>query len=438
MESRRFQRPLLSNAQTKQLAIVTDVGVQVVGTRDTSVDSSPITFTQGTSTQLDETSMDFNNTDPKLEIIKQNQQQLIERLDHMQDIVQGTYSGNNTGPQQEKCIAYLVKDEENNYILISDNIEESEAPESIQTTYVSSQTGTISRQMSEAIRSPPATLNINELETNNKQILKRMYTKFYAGQIVMVDLREDGWFYVAEILQNNGSENYLIGVKVNNDQILAPSHKILPSSTTEFQRLDLLSEQYVLAEHPYFSSCYAPGIITQVEKEQAKVYVEFYDGFKISVAWSAVQPIDRSVYSVLQSNALQYDDKWITQEVVSRRDKNGIFYSSRIVGKSWITRYFIVKFDDGSLQEQSLMYIFKINEAPTMMDIQEGSYVLASGEAGLYMPGCVTTVELEDENQVHVRMCHGEDWTVMKSDVILITEAYYTDLYAYISKVSDE
>ena len=398
-----------SYTQTGARPIFIEQGTQKTGVQDNWTESLPCTFSQGTSTQLDELVLG-PPSDPRLESIESCQKRLLEELEGVSKKVDSLQ-----GEREEPPNAYLVMQPNGQALLVPKEEKEED-----------SQLESSGREQSTILQTTGPALKIQDL---TPPVSSPVSDPFYAGERVLVDSREDGWFYTADVVEQHEG-GYVVCVKVSGDHVLLPMVQILPLLSSERKLPEVYADQRVLAEHPSYPGCYAPGAVMHLVEETGSAMVRLYDEVVCEVQWNRIQPVEADVCVALSELATQRDSGWMTARVVSRRDHTGVFYAGQVVGKSWKTRNFMVQYSDGAIEEQSLAHIFKAPDGEGQ-GIEEGDCALASPDTGLFMPGEV--VERAEERVV-VRFCHGEEKEIELGELIAISRNCYQDMFLYISQ----
>ncbi|KAI6654843.1 hypothetical protein LOD99_2722 [Oopsacas minuta] len=411
-------RPFSAPAHTQTSASIPDTipylvdqGVQVTGMHDKWTESLPSTYTQGTSTQLDDCLLE-PTPDPRMEDMENSQKKLLEELEGVTREVTALKARNSE--VQESPNAYLVMQADGQTMLVPHK-EGAESP----------------HELSRSDQGP--TLLIQDL---TPQVSPPPVVTFSSGESVLVDSRRDGWFYAAEVLSEDidRDSGVTLRMKINGETVWEETDKLLPFSSSESRLPEVYSDQRVLAEHPSFPTCYVPGQILRIDGETGEAEIKFYDDVTCNISWSRIQPVDEAVCSALSEIASQYDSSWITESVVCRREQSGVFYSAQVVGKSWKTRHYMIQFPDGAIEEQSIVHIFRA-PGDEESGVVDGSYVLASPDAGLFMPGEVREC---NEGMAVVKFCHGEEKEIKAKELIVISKLYYQDMFLFISSQLQE
>ena len=400
-----------------------DQGVQVTGMQDKWTEPLPSTFTQGTSTQLDECVLE-PIPDPRMEELENSQKKLLEELEGVVREVISLKEERETRETRET----QVQEQPNAYLVMQDG----------QTMLVAREEGADSQHeqsvLSRSEHNLGSALVIQDL-TPQVPTPPPVVT-FSSGDSVLVDSRRDGWFYRAEVLSEgtDGDKGVTVCMEINGETVWEETERLLPFSSSETRLPEVYSEQKVLAEHASFPTCYAPGQILRIDRDNGEAVIKFYDDVTCGVPWGKIQPVDAVVCSALSEIASQFDSSWVTEGVVCRREHSGVFYAGQIVGKSWKTRHYMVQYPDGAIEEQSIVHIFR---APGETDSGaiEGSFVLASPDTGLFMPG---EVMKSSEGVAAVRFCHGEEKEIQTNELIVIGKLYYQDMFQFISSQLQE
>ena len=387
-------------------------GVQATGMQDKWTESLPPTFSQGTSTQLDELQLS-PVPDPRLESLESSQQRLLEELEGVSREVTALREARES-EAQEPPNAYLVMQASGQAVLVSG--EGVTDPEREQEEF----------SLSKSVQYSGPTLLIQDLTPPADQLSAAV--SFSRGESVLVDTRQDGWFYTAEVLSGNGG-GHTVCMKVNGETVRADTDRLLPFLSSDSRLPELHSDQRVLAEHPSFPACYAPGVILHLDSGIGRAAVRFYDDATCDVSWARVQPVDAAVCSALSEIAAQFDSSWLAGAVVCRREHSGVFYSGRVVGKSCKTRHYMVQYPDGAIEEQSVVHIFR-TPGDEESGVLEGTFVLASPDTGLFMPG---EVRERKEGTALVKFCHGEEKEIPTKELIVISKMYYENMFLFIS-----
>lgn len=388
-----------------------DQGVQVTGMQDKWTESLPSTFTQGTSTQLDDCVLE-PIPDPRVEELENSQKKLLEELEGVVREVTSLKEARET-QIQEHPNAFLVMQDGHTTL-----VPREEGADSQTSLSMGGGSALLIQDLTPQVPTPPPVVT------------------FSSGDSVLVDSRRDGWFYRAEVLSEgtDGDNGVTVCMEINGETVWEETERLLPFSSTESRLPEVHSEQRVLAEHASFPTCYAPGRILQIDRDSGEAVVKFYDDVTCSVPWGKIQPVDAAVCSALSEIASQYDNSWITEGVVCRREHSGVFYAGQIAGKSWKTRHYMVQYPDGAIEEQSIVHVFR---APGEEDsgAAEGSFVLASPDTGLFMPG---EVRKSSEGVAVVRFCHGEEKEIQTNELIVISKLYYQDMFQFITSQLQE
>ena len=421
------QRPFSAPVYTQTACSLADTvpylleqGVQATGMQDKWTESLPPTFSQGTSTQLDELLLS-PTPDPRLESLEFSQKKLLEELEGVSREVTALREARES-EGQEPPNAYLVMQADGQALLVSG--EETTEPEGDQEEQLS---------LSKSEQHPRPTLLIQDMTPPADQ-LSPVPVSFSPGECVLVDTRRDGWFYTAEVLSGESSGGHAVCMKVNGETVQTDTDRLMPFLSSDSRLPELHSDQRVLAEHPSFPACYAPGVILRIDGETGQAAVRFYDDVTCDVSWGRLQPVETAVCAALSEIAAQFDSSWITESVVCRREHTGVFYSGRIVGKSWKTRHYLVQYPDGAIEEQSIVHVFRA-PGDEESGVVEGTFVLASPDTGLFMPGEVR--ERRDGAAV-VKFCHGEEKEIQTKELIVISKIYYENMFLFISSQLQE
>ena len=387
--------------------------------QDAWTESLALTFSQGTSTQLDEL-LSGVIPEPRLESLESSQKRLLEDLEGVSREVTALKEARES-EVQEPPNAYLVMQADGQAVLVSgEGLTEPEGDQEL--------------SLSKSDQGSGSMLLIQDLTPHTDQPSPvPPAVSFSRGELVLVDTRRDGWFYTAEVLSENRGE-HMVCMKVNEETVRADTDRLLPFLSSDSRLPEMHSDQRVLAEHPSFPACYAPGVILRLDSETGQAVVRFYDDVTCDVPWGRVQPVDAAVCSALSEIAIQFDSSWITGSVVCRREHSGVFYSGRVAGKSWKTRHYMVQYPDGAIEEQSIVHIFR-SPGDEESGVVEGTFVLASPDTGLFMPG---EVREKREGAAVVKFCHGEEKEIPTKELIVISKMYYQKMFQFISSQLQE
>jgi hypothetical protein len=143
----------------------------------------------------------------------------------------------------------------------------------------------------------------------------------------------------------------------------------------------------VIALHPNYSLCYAPGVILKIANNLS-VLIRFYDGFESIINKEDVYKIPLVKFEYDCDNIMNLERRWIGETIVSRNPFTYVYELGKVKERIGNGRQYAIEWSqEGKISIQSSNHIF--GRYTHKQPIVVNDYVLAATKHNIYLPGRV-------------------------------------------------